>query len=109
MNYPRIGGLILDATFDTLSNVASYQLPNLLHLILMPMIHTRFYMDVGKQVGWEHKSFKAHLLSFDLSTPATYVLRPSDDHQEIKGRGDVQEEAHQDKQDQLSASGLGSC
>ena len=50
MNYPKIGGLVLDATFDTLSNVAAYQVPWAFHMLLMPMINTRLYMNIGKQV-----------------------------------------------------------
>jgi len=52
MNYPGIGALILDATFDSLANVASYHFPQMFWPLVEPLVSAIVFHDVSKQVEY---------------------------------------------------------
>lgn len=51
MNYPRINGLLLDATFDTLEGIVSYHQPFPCFGVFMPFLNSIGYMNISKQAS----------------------------------------------------------
>jgi len=52
MNYPSLRGLILDATFDSLTSVAGYRIPfpHCIWLLIRPIFNSVTFLDISGQV-----------------------------------------------------------